>query len=622
MLRPEREHHPVVVGCGLQLEVEAHAEALAQREAPGAVDPRSERRVHDELHPARLVEEALEDHVRVGRHDAEPVARGADVVDQLLRAGEADARLLDQRVGERLDIVEALGDLAAQAADLLAQLDRAAGALAEPERDRRRRAARVHDPHRAALDAADAPRGAAEQEDVACHALDRPVLVDRADHGLVGLGDHAVVAQLGDRAAVLDCDHARGAAGAQHAGDAIAVQQRLRSARALADAAREHREHLVVVLALEVAVRRGATHEVEQLVLAPLARGALGDDLLRQHVERRDRLHDLVEAARADRPRQRRALHQLVARAGEDAPLGPHAERVPGAPDALQEGRDAARRADLADEIDRADVDTQFERGRRHQRAQLAVLEPLLQPQPPLLREAAVVAGDVLLADALRELVRDPLREPPRVDEDERRAVLRDQLGDALVDLAPLLGRGDRLEVSRRQLDGEVEVALVAEVDDRAVRLAVRIEAIGADEEARDLLDRPLRRRESDARGPLAAGLGDELVEPRQREGEVAASPVAGDGVDLVDDHGADAPQVLAAALGGDQQVERLRRGDQDVRRLAHHRLPLALRRVAAAHCRADRRAARGRVPRRPRGSPRAASRGCAGCRCRAPSVA
>ena len=81
MLRSEREDHPVVVGCGLQLEVEAHAEALAQREAPGAVDPRSERRVHHELHPARLVEEALEDHVRVGRDDAEPVARGADVVD-------------------------------------------------------------------------------------------------------------------------------------------------------------------------------------------------------------------------------------------------------------------------------------------------------------------------------------------------------------------------------------------------------------------------------------------------------------------------------------------------------------------------------------------------------------
>ena len=359
---------------------------------------------------------------------------------------------------------------------------------------------------------------------------------------------------------------------------------------ALAHAAREHREHLVVVLAREVAIRSGAAHEVEQLVLVPLARGALGDDLLRQHVERGDRLHDLVEAARADRPRQRRALHQLVARAGEDAALRPHAERVPGAPDALQEGGDAARRADLADEIDRADVDTQFERGRRHQRAQLAVLEPLLQPQPPLLGEAAVVAGDVLLADALRELVRDALREPPRVHEDERRAVLRDQLGDALVDLAPLLGRGDRLEVSRRQLDGEVEVALVAEVDDRAVRLAVSIEAIGADEEARDLLDRPLRRREPDARGPLAAGLGDELVEPRQREGEVAASPVAGDRVDLVDDHGAHAPQVLAAALRRDQQVERLGRGDQDVRRLAHHRLPLALRRVSAAHRRADRR--------------------------------
>ncbi len=83
MLRPQREHDGVVAGGGLQLEVEADAEALAQREAPGAVDARAEGRVHDELHAAGLVEEALEDDVRVGGHEAEGVARGAQVVDDL-----------------------------------------------------------------------------------------------------------------------------------------------------------------------------------------------------------------------------------------------------------------------------------------------------------------------------------------------------------------------------------------------------------------------------------------------------------------------------------------------------------------------------------------------------------
>ena len=55
--------------------------------------------------------------------------------------------------------------------------------------------------HDAGLDPPDLPRVRAEQEDVARHRLDGPVLVDGADEGVVGLGDHAVVADLGDRAA-------------------------------------------------------------------------------------------------------------------------------------------------------------------------------------------------------------------------------------------------------------------------------------------------------------------------------------------------------------------------------------------------------------------------------------
>src|SRR2546428_12868317 len=51
-----------VFGCRrLQLEVEAATEALAQREAPGPVDPAAERRVQYQLHSARLVEEPLQD---------------------------------------------------------------------------------------------------------------------------------------------------------------------------------------------------------------------------------------------------------------------------------------------------------------------------------------------------------------------------------------------------------------------------------------------------------------------------------------------------------------------------------------------------------------------------------
>ena len=90
------------------------------------------------------------------------------------------------------------------------QLGGAGRRLAHPERDGRRRVAGVADPHHAGLDPADLPRVGAEQEDVAGHRLDRPVLVDGADERVVGLGDDAVVAGLGDGAARGD----RGEAGA------------------------------------------------------------------------------------------------------------------------------------------------------------------------------------------------------------------------------------------------------------------------------------------------------------------------------------------------------------------------------------------------------------------------
>ncbi len=50
--------------------------------------------------------------------------------------------------------------------------------------------------------------------------------------------------------------------------------------------------------------------------------------------------------------------------------------------------------------------------------------------------------------------------------------------------------------------------------------------------------------------------------------------------MDLVDDHGAHRPEHLAAPLRGEEEVERLGRGDQDVRRALEHRGPLRSRRV------------------------------------------
>jgi hypothetical protein len=66
------------------------------------------------------------------------------------------------------------------------------------------------------------------------------------------------------------------------------------------------------------------------------------------------------------------------------------------------------------------------------------------------------------------------------------------------------------------------------------------------------------------------------------------AALVSRQGMDLIDDDRPHRAQHLPAAPGCEQYVKRLWRGHQNVRRLAEHRRPLALRRVASANQHAD----------------------------------
>src|SRR5262249_10693276 len=137
--------------------------------------------------------------------------------------------------------------------------------------------------------------------------------------------------------------------------------------------------------------------------------------------------------------------------------------------------------------------------------------------------------------------------------------------------------------------DRKVAGAAMSDIDDGAgaVRRGGRIfRAVpaGPDQKLRDRLDRLLGRRKADAQQAVAA----ERREPLERKGEVAAALVRRNGVDLVDDHGAGSREHRAAGFGAEQDVERLRRGHDDVRRPPPHAVALAWGRVAGAHPRAD----------------------------------
>ena len=223
-------------------------------------------------------------------------------------------------------------------------------------------------------------------------------------------------------------------------------------------------------------------------------------------------------------------------------------------------------------------------------------LQQLLDDDPLLARERAVVRARELLLRELVDAEREPLREPAVVDEDDRRAVLPDELEDRRVDRGPdrparLLHADAHLHAVGERRHGELRRSTRARACPRRGTTTCEVEllpdpcvdeldlASGAGDEPADLLERPLRRRETDA---LERRL-DELLETLEREREVRAALRPRDGVHLVEDHRLDTAQRLAR-LRGEEQEERLGRGDQDVRRRAQHPAPLLGRRVARAH--------------------------------------
>ena len=92
----ERDDDIVLGGGGLDLEIELAAEALAQRQPPGAVDAAAVGRVHDELRAAGLIEETFEDDRGLGRQAVQSGVAGAQIVDDLLGRHRVDGEVVDE----------------------------------------------------------------------------------------------------------------------------------------------------------------------------------------------------------------------------------------------------------------------------------------------------------------------------------------------------------------------------------------------------------------------------------------------------------------------------------------------------------------------------------------------
>src|SRR5215469_9712747 len=174
-------------------------------------------------------------------------------------------------------------------------------------------------------------------------------------------------------------------------------------------------------------------------------------------------------------------------------------------------------------------------------------------------------------AETFDEVVRHAFGQASRAHEDQRGPMFADELSEPVIDLAPHLVAGNRPELVARHFDRKIHLATVPDVDD-----------LGASaEEARDLFDRLDGRRQPDPLRLRAALCGHQPVQARKREREMRTALVRHHSVDLVDDHGRNGAQRLTRARGGQKNEQRLRRGDEDVRRVREHPRAVSHRRVA-----------------------------------------
>src|SRR5262245_9149183 len=293
-----------------------------------------------------------------------------------------------------------------------------------------------------------------------------------------------------------------------------------------------HGDDRVEVGTRQISIRPCTSDEREELIFGVLTARGLCGDLLREDVERRVLSNDRIEIAAPRRAQQRRRLDEIVERHREHAALRHARNGVTRSADALEQRGNAMRRPDLADQIDMTDVDAELEPRRPDERLQRARPPTGLGNEATLFRKTPVMGGHDIVAEPLAEMTGETLRQAARVDEDQRRSVLADELGESIVVLLPHFVRHDGRERRAWNLHGEICRTTVSLVDDDAPAARVVV----ADQDPRDLLDRLLRRRQADALNRTGGAVYD-FFQPLERQRQMSAAARADDRMNLVDDH-------------------------------------------------------------------------------------
>src|SRR5262245_25964754 len=203
-----------------------------------------------------------------------------------------------------------------------------------------------------------------------------------------------------------------------------------------------------------------------------------------------------------------------------------------GAPHPLQQNGQTSRRADMTDNVDMADIDAQLEGSRGDNYGEITRFKLLFDLEPRLARQAAVMSAHLACAQPFRQLVCHPLDEPARVDENQSGSMRLDLVDQLVVNRFPNVLANDGSQLFIRNFDAELHLAPVADVNDGAIGHAMTVDLTVADQQTSDIVDRLLRRAQTNA----LERPSNQSIEPLQRQRQMSAALVLCHCVDLIDD--------------------------------------------------------------------------------------
>lgn len=141
-----------------------------------------------------------------------------------------------------------------------------------------------------------------------------------------------------------------------------------------------------------------------------------------------------------------------------------------------------------------------------------------------------MMGRDGIVSQTLTEVQREPLDHAPRGHENQRRTMRSALVREPIVELCPLLVRAYGAELFARNVNGQLDVATIARIDDLRQRTA------RTDQETRGKFDRAHGRGQTHTLRTRAPTTHDEFFEAFERKRQMRATFVGRNGMDFIHD--------------------------------------------------------------------------------------